>query len=310
MIVLWGLRADTPLAMVDHALTQLGETVFWMDQAEQRRLSLEETANGAELSDGEHTIALEEIAGVYLRPFDTSRLPEIAILPTDGQDYQRALSVDMAFAAWCQTAPVTIVNRPDDMASNNSKPYQSALIVEAGFAAPDTLVTTDEAAVRDFVAEHGAVIYKSCSGVRSIVSRFGPEDFERLKRLPACPTQFQAFVPGTDVRVHVVGEEVFATEIRSDADDYRYAARCGVTTTLRAFTLDTDIAHRARTVTRALGLSLSGIDLRRTPDGEWVCFEVNPSPGFSYYQQATGQPIAAAVADLLMTGSRCVQTSS
>jgi glutathione synthase/RimK-type ligase-like ATP-grasp enzyme len=302
MIVLWGLRADTPLAMVEDALTRLGAQVFWMDQAEQRRLSLEETANGGELSDGERSIALEEIAGVYLRPFDTSRLPEIATLPTDGQDYQRALSLDMTFAAWCQTAPVTIMNRPDNMASNNSKPYQSALIVDAGFTAPDTLVTTDAAAVREFVAEHGPVIYKSCSGVRSIVSRFGPEGFDRLERLSTCPTQFQAFVPGTDVRVHVVGEEVFATEIQSDADDYRYAARSGVSPTLRAITLDADIAQRARAVTRALGLSFSGIDLRRTPDGEWVCFEVNPSPGFSFYQQATGQPIADAVASLLVTG--------
>ncbi len=48
MIVLWGLGADTPLAMVDDALTRPGATVFWMDQAEQRRLSLEETANGGD----------------------------------------------------------------------------------------------------------------------------------------------------------------------------------------------------------------------------------------------------------------------
>jgi glutathione synthase/RimK-type ligase-like ATP-grasp enzyme len=50
---------------------------------------------------------------------------------------------------------------------------------------------------------------------------------------------------------------------------------------------------------RRMDLLLAGIDLRETPDGEYYCFEVNPSPGFLYYEQATGQPISAALADLL-----------
>ena len=44
---------------------------------------------------------------------------------------------------------------------------------------------------------------------------------------------------------------------------------------------------------------LAGIDLRLTDDGRWFCFEVNPSPGFTYYEQATGQPIARSIARLL-----------
>lgn len=47
-------------------------------------------------------------------------------------------------------------------------------------------------------------------------------------------------------------------------------------------------------------LPLAGIDLRRTADNEWYCFEINPSPGFSYYENATGQPIADAIAGLLL----------
>lgn len=48
-----------------------------------------------------------------------------------------------------------------------------------------------------------------------------------------------------------------------------------------------------------MNLPLAGIDLRRTPQDEWYCFEVNPSPAFSFYEQITGQPIARAVALLL-----------
>jgi D-alanine-D-alanine ligase-like ATP-grasp enzyme len=49
----------------------------------------------------------------------------------------------------------------------------------------------------------------------------------------------------------------------------------------------------------AIGLPSAGIDLRRTQEGRWYCFEVNPSPGFTFYQDATGQRIAEAVAILL-----------
>jgi hypothetical protein len=42
------------------------------------------------------------------------------------------------------------------------------------------------------------------------------------------------------------------------------------------------------------------IDLRIGPDGEVTCFEVNPSPGYSYYEANTGQPIASSLARYLM----------
>lgn len=37
--------------------------------------------------------------------------------------------------------------------------------------------------------------------------------------------------------------------------------------------------------TRELGLNFSGVDLRRSDDGEWFCFEINPSPGFTYFDR-------------------------
>jgi len=46
---------------------------------------------------------------------------------------------------------------------------------------------------------------------------------------------------------------------------------------------------------------VAGVDLRCTPDGRWYCFEVNPSPGFTYFQQKTDQAIDEAIARLLMS---------
>ncbi len=39
--------------------------------------------------------------------------------------------------------------------------------------------------------------------------------------------------------------------------------------------------------------------MRLAPDGRIYCFEVNPCPAFSYYEESTGQPIARALAEYL-----------
>jgi len=167
---------------------------------------------------------------------------------------------------------------------------------------PDTLVSTDPEEVLAFAARHEQVVYKSCSGVRSIVTAFDPvADRARLHRLRWCPVQFQERVAGPDVRVHVVGDRTFAAIVDSTAVDYRYArAQVGSDARLRAFRLDDDLAARCVALAAALDLPFAGIDLKLAPDQRVVCFEVNPSPGFSWYESAAGLPISDAVARWLL----------
>jgi glutathione synthase/RimK-type ligase-like ATP-grasp enzyme len=155
--------------------------------------------------------------------------------------------------------------------------------------------------VRDFLAGHGRVIYKSISGTRSIVEEVDHDALARLDDVRWCPVQFQAYVEGVDVRVHVVGRRVFSTRVASDAADYRYAAaRGGTPARLEATRLSAAVTARCIELTARLGLRFSGIDLRITPDERVVCFEVNPCPAYTYYEGHTGQPIARAVADYLV----------
>ena len=49
-----------------------------------------------------------------------------------------------------------------------------------------------------------------------------------------------------------------------------------------------------------LGLVYGAIDLRLTPEGRYVFLEINPVGQFLYIEQATGQPIAAALAQTLL----------
>src|SRR5262249_54650097 len=85
--------------------------------------------------------------------------------------------------------------------------------------------------------------------------------------------------------------------------------RNGLAAEIKPATLPHDLVVRCRSVTAALGLLFAGIDLRLTNDGHWVCFEVNPSPGFTYYEAATGQPLALAVARLLSSAENQAQAT-
>ena len=131
---------------------------------------------------------------------------------------------------WLDVAAARIVNRPRAMHSNSSKPFQAQVIARTGFEVPESLVTNDPEQVRRFADRVGPLVFKSTSGIRSIVRRVDEGYADRLERVRALPTQFQALVEGEDVRVHVVAGEVFATRIRSDATDYRYAGRDGAST--------------------------------------------------------------------------------
>jgi D-alanine-D-alanine ligase-like ATP-grasp enzyme len=51
----------------------------------------------------------------------------------------------------------------------------------------------------------------------------------------------------------------------------------------------------------SIRLTVAGIDLRLTSDGKWYCFEVNPSPAFTF-QAATNHRVDEAIADLLIAG--------
>jgi glutathione synthase/RimK-type ligase-like ATP-grasp enzyme len=81
--------------------------------------------------------------------------------------------------------------------------------------------------------------------------------------------------------------------------DYRYAHLDGLNVAMTPVTLPAAVKAACLRAARDLDLLFAGIDLKETPDGEYLCFEVNPCPGFIYYERHTGQQISAALADLL-----------
>ncbi len=304
MILLCGIPSESSLARATRAVELLGAEHVFFNQREFAAAELEFELVAGEITGELHidggAYPLEEIGGVYTRLMDDRFLPELRGEPAGSPSRAHCRKLHETLNQWLEIAPARVVNRSRPQGSNSSKPYQSQLIAGHGFSVPETLITNDPGLVREFVAEHPCVIYKSISGVRSIVQTFGEEDLARLELIRWCPVQFQAFVPGTDVRAHVVGNEVFATTVRSEATDYRYAGRqSGSAAEMAATKLPAEVGERCVALAHDLDLPFAGIDLRITPEDEVFCFEVNPSPAFSYYESQTEQPIGEALARYL-----------
>ena len=254
--------------------------------------STERGAMADRLRIGNRTIHLSDIDSVYLRALDS----HAALTP-------RKRIIATSLWEFAESLPVLVVNRRQASHTNMSKPYQQRLIAQYGFQVPKTLLTMVPEEARRFYDDcQGRVIYKSISAERSIVRPLIPADFPRLEQIRYCPVQLQEMIPGTDLRIHTVEGRLFATEVLSDGTDYRYAELENKQRTMRAVELEPCLQIRCLNLAKGLGLSLSGIDLRRTPGGAYYCFEVNTSPGVTFFENYTGQRIGDALADLLCAG--------
>jgi glutathione synthase/RimK-type ligase-like ATP-grasp enzyme len=300
MIFLWGLIEDAPMKMVYEELMKAGADIFYLDHRDIFNCEIETTYNPDKgirtiLRNNERSLDLKEIKAAYIRPYDFRDYEEAKGKSAEDALVQKAAGFEAQLTTCLDTSNAFVVNKSMPSATNNSKPLQLSLIRRAGFNIPKTFITNDAAEARAFLSTYPDAVFKSVSGRRSIVEKVSAANSKHMNDVKWCPTLFQEVIPGNNYRVHVLKDEIFAVRIESDRLDYRYG-----NTTMQAEDLPDDIANKCRKITADLGLHLSGIDLMRTPDDKWYCFEVNPAPAFSYFQHNSGLPISAAIAKALM----------
>ena len=304
MILICGIASEGPLRAAIAAAERAGVAYVVVDQRNSAAYEVSIDCRGTEpvgrlIADG-RPLPLESFSGIYARLVESTLLTE----RQGGANGTRAhaAALQLALDEWLELAPGRVVNRTSSMASNVSKPYQAQLIRAVGLATPTTLVTNCAVEARAFAAASGGAVFKSVSSVRSIVHTLTSERLSRVDQLRQLPTQFQERVRGVDVRVHVVGKRIIATEVASEAVDYRYASRDGLDVDMTATTIPASIERRCRELATRLDLPFCGIDLKRRPDGTYVCFEVNPSPAYTYYEEGANQPISDALVEYLDHG--------
>ena len=300
MILLYGISEDSPMSMVRDELNKAAANYLFLDHRNIFNYSIEfscseDGADKAIINAPGISFDLSEVSSVYTRPYNFMDYPQMQGRSLDDPTAVTAMGFEHQFMLCLDTSNAFVVNRSEPSASNNSKPYQLSVIREVGLNIPETFITNEPLAAAQFIKTNADCVYKSVSGVRSIVRRVSESHYEYLDDVKWCPTLFQKFVPGENYRVHVVKGKVFTVRIESDNLDYRYGK-----TRMFVEELPSEIAEKCCTLTAALGLYFSGIDLMKTPDNDWYCFEANSSPAYSYFELHSGLKISTALAEMLM----------
>ena len=106
-----------------------------------------------------------------------------------------------------------------------------------------------------------------------------------------------------ELRITVIGEQVFAAEFRPAAG--LIDGRLDLDTPYRPHTLPNELSRRLLALVRQLGLVFSTIDMKLTDEGEYVFLELNPMGQYLYIEILAGLPLTAAMAELLGLRARC-----
>jgi hypothetical protein len=99
-----------------------------------------------------------------------------------------------------------------------------------------------------------------------------------------------------EVRVTIVGEKCFAAEFVPNG---HVDGRLDNNAEYQIHELPGIVQRRLVRLMREFGLAYSTVDLRIDERGEYVFLDLNPQGQYLFVEIRTGQPITAAVADLL-----------
>jgi glutathione synthase/RimK-type ligase-like ATP-grasp enzyme len=193
----------------------------------------------------------------------------------------------------------------DEVASR--KAYQLQVAATLGFRIPRTLITNDPEAAAAFSDEEGekGTIYKAFSATERAwreTRLLKPEERQQLAAVQFAPVIFQEHIRADiDLRITIVGDEVFAAEILSSATEYQVDFRMAMhQAVIRPHTLPQAVAAKLASLMQALGLVYGAVDMRLTPEGEYVFLEINTSGQWLFIEEQTGQPITETLARHLM----------
>jgi len=253
--------------------------------------------------EGEPTLDLQSVRTVWWR---RPRVPEPASI-TDPEallfaanEWQEAIN-----GLW-QLLDARWVNHPirDEVAAR--KALQLRVAAEVGLTVPRTLVTSDPDEARTFIDGRGdaATVFKTFSCTHEIwreTRLIRADELPLLDTVRLAPVIFQEYVPaGVDLRITIVGGRLFAAAIHSQETDYEVDFRMSLgQAEVEATTLPAEVEEGLLALMGRLGLLYGAVDMRRTPTGEYVFFEVNTAGEFLFVEELTGQPIARNLAELL-----------
>lgn len=181
-------------------------------------------------------------------------------------------------------------------AGERMKHRQAEVAVSCGWRVPETFITNSPAEAFAALGDGDLVLKPPAGGT---LARKIDANVIRAFAAIDCPVAIQEYIAGEDVRVYVIdGEVVAAARIVTGELDYRrdpdYMKR------IHAIELPQEVQRRTAEVFERHRLVCGSMDLRLTPEGEFVFLEVNSGGSFLELQKALDIPIADRLAELLI----------
>lgn len=298
VVLIVGGAGDVHAAAVARRVEARGLSAVFLNFADypaKAGLSWDPIRRGGSLVIAGRRVALDRVRSVYWRTADPTRAGTGLRRDLHGfaeQETRKALE------SLLRGLGRPILNPAEAIAAHRCKPVQSAAVAGLGVTVPDTLISSDPASVAAMFAAHPEGLIIKPVGGGAYARRMTGRDLERAASIRSSPMQYQAWIAGEDVRVYVIGEAVFAGRIvvREGNVDFRTDPQHRS----EPVALTDEQAAMCRRITGTLGMVWTGIDFRRTPAGDLVFLEANPSPMFLKFEQDTGHPILEALVDRLL----------
>jgi hypothetical protein len=299
-ILILGNAADAHAAHMKQVLQQANAMVEYWDTQQfptQLRLSWQpDTQAGCLVLPAGQRLPLDKIHSVFWRSFSGVHIPSL------GNTEQQRVALNDAMStlrSLIQACPAHWINSWQAYQFHKEKPLQLARARALGVTIPVTLISNDPEQVTAFVQTRDRAIFKPVYG--GAHTQFVTETHlqpERLKlALSLAPVTVQEYIPGTNIRSYVIGESVYAAEIRTDSLDFR----ADLEAQLIPLELPESVQQQCFAIAQACFLEWTAIDWRRKPTGEFVFLEANPSPMFLHFEQQTGYPITQCLVKLLLS---------
>ncbi|MFH8500666.1 ATP-grasp ribosomal peptide maturase [Streptomyces coeruleorubidus] len=306
---------DWPTDRVVIELTGRGAEVFRMDTADfPQQISLTGRIDwghdgwAGELATVHRAVELSRVGAVYYRAPGAFQFPDGMTAP---EERFAAAQARAGLGGVLSALDCRWVNHPTFMARAEYKPVQLDAARACGLRIPPTLITNQPDAVRQFTADvSGPLICKPVASpvliedgqLKAVYTRrLTPDDLADLRGIETTAHLFQSWIDKShEVRLTIVGSRMFAAEVHagSDAAHEDWRADYG-SLTYATTTVPDDVKGGMRLLMDRLHLTYGAADFVVDPDGRWWFLEVNPCGQWDWIAAATGQPIAAAIADEL-----------
>ncbi|MCT9933775.1 ATP-dependent carboxylate-amine ligase [Planotetraspora sp. A-T 1434] len=318
MILILSGRGDRSVEMVTPKLVERGAEFLWWDPGDypaESRITSRLTGGSWRhtLHTGGRDYDTSLFSAVWNRRPSRSRAPD-SVTDADHRKYVEKISRILVYG-WEDTVDSRwFPGRTMDIVRFQNKLFNLAAAARLGFATPETLITNDvEELIPFWEAAQGELIAKEVEFAEfqidgedhafysTPVTRRHLTDRHRLAVSPAI---LQPYIrKSIELRITIVGEQVFAAEIHSQASratrhDYRHHEWSF--SVYGVHRLPDDVERRCLALTASLGLPYGCIDMILTPEGRYVFLEINPTGQWGWIEAATGLPISAAIADWLV----------